>query len=137
MFQALHHRFGASPEHLNLWTCTVGRKPSDAAQYLGDHNDVVELLKMLSTLSGAGRKRFQSMGDLQSMGADVGGPSSGTARMVKTREHPGGRPMMQASDSLDGAGVSLSARAGGLGGGRQRNTLTGGSCSGGLSGMAS
>ena len=51
--QALHHRLGAkrAPRPVDV------RRPQalDAAAYLGDHNDVVELLKMLSTLSGASR----------------------------------------------------------------------------------
>ena len=123
--QALHHRLGAKPEHLDLWTCTVGRKPSDAAAYLGDHNDVVELLKMLSTLSGAKSKRFASMGDLQSMGAAVGGLSGGSGALP---------PIAQGGSHDSASGVSLAAAARGNSG-RKRATLTGGSSSN-LAGMS-
>ena len=36
---------------MELFTATVGRKPSGAASYLGDHTDVVELLRMLAALN--------------------------------------------------------------------------------------
>jgi trehalose 6-phosphate synthase/phosphatase len=36
---------------MELFTATVGRKPSCAASYLGDHTDVVELLHMLAALN--------------------------------------------------------------------------------------
>ena len=49
----------------------VGRKPSSASAYLGDHSDVVELLKMLASLSAAKRKNASSTGDLTNL--DVGG----------------------------------------------------------------
>ena len=114
--QALHHRLGAKPEHLDLWTCTVGRKPSDAAAYLGDHNDVVELLKMLSTLSGAKSKRFASMGDLQSMGAAVGGLSGGSGALP---------PIAQGGSHDSASGVSLPPRRAGTAGGSARRSPAG------------
>ena len=105
----------------------VHRRPqaSDAAAYLGDHNDVVELLKMLSTLSGAKSKRFASMGDLQSMGAAVGGLSGGSGALP---------PIAQGGSHDSASGVSLAAAARGNSG-RKRATLTGGSSSN-LAGMS-
>ena len=38
------------PADLDLFTVTVGRKPSAASSYLADHNDVVELLKMVGSI---------------------------------------------------------------------------------------
>ena len=64
MFQALHSKFGMHPAEMDLFTVTVGRKPSKAQAYLGDHTEVVELLKMLSSVGNAKSKRFASMGDL-------------------------------------------------------------------------
>ena len=64
MFQALHSKFGTAPPDMDLFTATVGRKPSEAQAYLGDHTDVVELLKMLSSVGNAKSKKFMSMGDL-------------------------------------------------------------------------
>jgi len=64
MFHALHSKFGQRPTDLALFTVTVGRKPSEASSYLGDHTEVVELLKMLSSIGTAKQKRFASMGDL-------------------------------------------------------------------------
>jgi len=65
MFQSLHAKLGHQPENTHLFTCTVGRKPSEAKAYLGDHTEVVELLKMLSSI-GASRRMggYSSMGDL-------------------------------------------------------------------------
>jgi len=70
MFQALHSKFGARPADLSLHTVTVGRKPSEASSYLGDHTEVVELLKMLSAIGTAKQKRFASMGDLVKFDSD-------------------------------------------------------------------
>ena len=68
MFQALHSKLGVRPENVELFTVTVGRKPSKAQAYLGDHTEVVELLKMLSFRQrGGGRddlKANASTGDL-------------------------------------------------------------------------
>jgi len=65
MFSALHNKFGMHATDLALFTATVGRKPSGAASYMGDHTDVVELLKMLTALNtNKNNKRFASMGDL-------------------------------------------------------------------------
>ena len=38
--QALHSKFGMHPADLSLFTVTVGRKPSKAQAYLGDHTEV-------------------------------------------------------------------------------------------------
>ena len=40
MFSALNAKFGARSEMPEVYTVTVGRKPSGAAAYLGDHNEV-------------------------------------------------------------------------------------------------
>jgi len=64
MFQALHSKFGTQPADVSLFTVTVGRKPSEAQSYLGDHTEVVELLKMLSSIGNGKAKRIASMGDL-------------------------------------------------------------------------
>jgi trehalose 6-phosphate synthase/phosphatase len=69
MFQALHSKFGMHPADLSLFTVTVGRKPSKAQAYLGDHTEVVELLKMLSSIGNAKSKRIFSMGDLVKLDA--------------------------------------------------------------------
>jgi len=73
MFQALQDALGTSASHSDLFTCTVGRKPSSASAYLGDHSDVVELLKMLSSLSATKRKAHASAGDLTKVELSFGG----------------------------------------------------------------
>ena len=55
----------------------VGRKPSSASAYLGDHSDVVELLKMLASLSATKRKTHASAGDLTKVEVSFGGPHGG------------------------------------------------------------
>ena len=40
MFQSLHSKFGTRPTDVDLFTVTVGRKPSEAQAYLGDHTEV-------------------------------------------------------------------------------------------------
>ena len=49
----------------------VGRKPSSASAYLGDHADVVELLRMLASLSNTKRKAHASAGDLTKVGLSL------------------------------------------------------------------
>eukprot|EP00316_Scyphosphaera_apsteinii_P000273 CAMPEP_0119325226 /NCGR_PEP_ID=MMETSP1333-20130426/65276_1 /TAXON_ID=418940 /ORGANISM="Scyphosphaera apsteinii, Strain RCC1455" /LENGTH=1012 /DNA_ID=CAMNT_0007333143 /DNA_START=95 /DNA_END=3133 /DNA_ORIENTATION=- len=66
MFSALHSKFGQKPTDLELFTATVGRKPSDASAFLSDHHDVTELLKMLSALNASKKKQNYSMNDLTS-----------------------------------------------------------------------
>ncbi len=39
MFSALHAKLGLKPADIDLFTCTVGRKPSEASSYLGDHTE--------------------------------------------------------------------------------------------------
>jgi len=73
MFQALQEALGTSTSHSDLFTCTVGRKPSSASAYLGDHSDVVELLKMLASLSATKRKAHASAGDLTKVELSFGG----------------------------------------------------------------
>ena len=51
----------------------MGRKPSSASAYLGDHSDVVELLKMLASLSATKRKAHASAGDLTKVELSFGG----------------------------------------------------------------
>jgi len=45
MFASLHGAYGKDCEALRLFTTTVGRKPSEAKAYVGDHTDVVQLLE--------------------------------------------------------------------------------------------
>ncbi|KAL1510997.1 hypothetical protein AB1Y20_005822 [Prymnesium parvum] len=61
MFSALHSKFGQRPTDLDLFTVTVGRKPSEACSYLTDHNEVVELLKMVGSLHTGRSKRAGAM----------------------------------------------------------------------------
>ena len=64
--------------HMHLHTPQqVGRKPSSASAYLGDHSDVVELLKMLASLSATKRKTHASAGDLTKVEVSFGGPHAG------------------------------------------------------------
>jgi len=71
MFQALQSKLGArANDNVDLFTVTVGRKPSQAGVYLGDYTDVVELLKMLSSVGNAKSKKFASMGDLVKLGTE-------------------------------------------------------------------
>ena len=58
MFSALHSKFGQRPADLDLFTVTVGRKPSEASSYLTDHTDVVELLKMVGSMHANKQKRL-------------------------------------------------------------------------------
>ncbi|KAJ1637311.1 hypothetical protein T492DRAFT_315503 [Pavlovales sp. CCMP2436] len=61
---------------LQLFTCTVGRKPSTAQFYLPDHERVVELLMSMRLQSAGRAKYFSVAGDLKnlsSMGEQVGG----------------------------------------------------------------
>ena len=76
MFEALHSKFGMHPADLDLFTVTVGRKPSKAQVYLGDHTEVVELLKMLSSIGSAKQRKFASMGDLVKLDISESGPGS-------------------------------------------------------------
>ncbi len=68
MFTALHNKFGRVPADMELFTATVGRKPSGASSYLGDHHDVVELLKMLAATGSNKNKRYMSMNDITKLG---------------------------------------------------------------------
>jgi hypothetical protein len=76
MFAALHARYGQS-EGTQLFTCTVGRKPSAASYYLSDHERVLELLTSMR-MQSAGSKKFHSVGgnlvqlDKQSSGEGSG-----------------------------------------------------------------
>merc|ERR1719478_265130 len=91
MFQALHSKFGTQPADLDLFTVTVGRKPSEAQSYLGDHSEVVELLKMLSSIGNAKSKRFASMGDLVKLNAtdqDLSPTDQQASRQVAGRLPP-------------------------------------------------
>jgi len=45
MFASLHGAYGKDCEAPRLFTTTVGRKPSEAKAYVGDHTDVVQLLE--------------------------------------------------------------------------------------------
>jgi len=79
MFSSLHAKFGQKPADLDLFTVTVGRKPSEASSYLADHNDVVELLKMLGSINTAkGGKRMggmagtMSLNDMSSLNSSLG-----------------------------------------------------------------
>ena len=66
--------------HVHMHTHTpqqVGRKPSSASAYLGDHSDVVELLKMLASLSATKRKTHASAGDLTKVEVSFGGQHGG------------------------------------------------------------
>ena len=51
-----------------------------SCSYLGDHTEVVELLKMLSSIHSSKAKRYASMGDLVKLdAADAGGASTSGA----------------------------------------------------------
>lgn len=84
MFQGLQGVFGASPANVELFSVTVGRKPSSADSYLGDHSEVVELLKMLASLAQGKRKPHSSMGDLTTLELQYGGGGGGGGRQTKT-----------------------------------------------------
>lgn len=60
MFAALHARYGQA-DGTQLFTCTVGRKPSAASFYLSDHERVLELLTSMR-MQSAGSKKFHSVG---------------------------------------------------------------------------
>lgn len=51
-------QFGRRPTDINLFTVTVGRKPSEASSYMADYNDVVELLKMAGSIHANKAKRL-------------------------------------------------------------------------------
>jgi len=114
MFSALHNKFGQRPADVDLYTATVGRKPSCATAYMGDHTDVVELLKMLSSLNNSQNKRFASMGDLTSLEHSFGGVDGGraargtkhglaarTRSIANTNDARGRAPLLRQADSLD------------------------------------
>jgi len=68
MFSALHNKFGQRPADIDLYTVTVGRKPSEAQSYLNDHNDVLELLKMLGSVGQMKQKRLGAAAGAMSHG---------------------------------------------------------------------
>ena len=70
---------------------TVGRKPSSAGSYLGDHHEVVELLKMLASLSTTGKraKPHASMGDLTTLESLHSQPSAAESRGARTSSYIG------------------------------------------------
>ena len=70
MFTALHAKLGKKSPH--LFTVTVGRKPSEASRYLDDHNEVVNLLELLSSIG------FRTPGT--TLGAGGGGGGGGLRR---------------------------------------------------------
>ena len=92
MFSTLHNKFGQHPTDLHLFTATVGRKPSCAGAYMEDHNEVVELLRMLSSYTKTrNHKAFASHGDLSELNAFAafgdlggGGGAEGNSRRVPT-----------------------------------------------------
>jgi len=56
MFGSLHAKYGKGCTAPKLITSTVGRKPSGASNYVGDHSEVVELLDhFLAASSATGR----------------------------------------------------------------------------------
>ena len=65
MFTALHTKLGKKSPH--LFTVTVGRKPSEASRYLDDHNEVVNLLELLSSIG------FRTPGTTLGQGGGGGG----------------------------------------------------------------
>ena len=71
MFQALHGKLGNKPGHMDLYTATVGRKPFEAQAYLGDHSEVVELLKMFASV-GAATAQVRLDGGPRQAGRGVG-----------------------------------------------------------------
>lgn len=78
MFAALQARYGSSgADGVQLFTCTVGRKPSCAQFYLPDYERVLELLSSMR-MQSAGKARFHSVaGGLASMALDGGGGGGG------------------------------------------------------------
>ena len=72
MFTALHQALGKS--NPQLFTVTVGRKPSEAQRYLEDHREVVELLELLSSIG------FRAPGTALGGGGGGGGMGGGMRR---------------------------------------------------------
>ena len=72
MFASLHAKMGK--ENPRLFTVTVGRKPSEAARYLDDYREVLELLENLSSigLRQPGGALGSSRGEGVGMGAGMG-----------------------------------------------------------------
>ena len=79
MFTTLRKKFGQKPTNVQLFTATVGRKPSEAESYLGDYLDVIELLNMISSMKSNKNKRFASTGDLTKVGLFGDGPAPSTS----------------------------------------------------------
>jgi len=122
MFQALHAKLGHRPENTHLFTATVGRKPSEAKTYLGDHTEVVELLKMLSSIGSS--RRIASMNDLIKL--DTGGSTDDapfvSSPTAERRSRAGlvaapTKPASIGGASLGGLGGGEWGQLGGMGGG--------------------
>ena len=116
MFHALHSKFGVKPTDVELFTVTVGRKPSKAQAYLGDHTEVVELLKMLSSIGNSKSKRFASMGDLVTLNpndpgaADAqGGGGGGRGGGVSGQRRPKSFMPKGSGASVDDAQIGRSS----------------------------
>jgi len=79
MFGSLKQKLGkAAPQ---LFTTTVGRKPSEASSYLNDHNEVVELLELMCShgspsAGGMSRGISRSGASLTKSGASLSGGNS-------------------------------------------------------------
>jgi len=117
MFSSLHAKFGQRPADLDLFTVTVGRKPSEASSYLTDHTDVVELLKMVGTIQGNKSKRLggqsgaMSHNDMSSLeGMGMSGSLLSKPLPRGTGGWGGGGGGRRASDSIDGISSRLGGR---------------------------
>ena len=90
---------------VTYYTCTVGKKPSEAANFLNDVDEVHELILSLNKISTRERK-FYSSADLTSMRSGAGGspPKQGQANL----EIP---PHLQAQfEKLSGLGLSATTQ---------------------------
>jgi trehalose 6-phosphate synthase/phosphatase len=84
--------------HLEVFTCTVGKKPSAAANYLHDVNEVQELLEALVKVSTRDQKYYSSI-DLRNFQQDNLGVANTFDRFDNTLAEASGmkRPMSMGS----------------------------------------
>jgi trehalose-phosphatase len=136
------------PSVVNAFSCTVGKKPSQARSFLNDVEEVHGLLGSIARCSRVTRpnsRGFMSSVDLRELveGGGEGGVGGGGGGGLGGGEGPGGRPMLMKSLTESSAGLggmkknfSLGDLSGGSGGGSGRKGgREGGGMGGGFGGL--
>ena len=141
---------GPAKAAADVFTVTIGRKPSEASYYYDTPDDVVELLASMAKASvmwgqESKQQRSMSLSDLSqyayrhaSLGGDVGRAASGLGVEFASKalgilhgralslDGPGSSPASSAKDGSPEFGIGISGGAGGNGGGGDPGVLVSG-----------